>query len=465
MGTDEHQHGDARYVDPFHDPRALAPIGAEQRALLRTVNQKIAARPSLRDIVDYLFERTQSLIPCDRIGLAFVDDSAERVTSYFNRASYSGMLIDKDYSEALHGSSLEEILRTGQPRIIDDLEAYLESHPRSRSTQLLLREGVRSSITCPLSVEGRVLGFLFRSSRQPHTYHTRHIELQMAIAERLSQAVEKAWRIEQLEESDHAYAQMLGFVSHQLKSPIASMVTDAQLLAQGYLGDLTAPQTAKVESIAHKGELLLGLVREYLDLDRVDGGDPQPRFRSRVNVNEEVVKEAVDLVRPQMDARGMHLAQELPDPPPLVCCDATLLRIVLVNLLDNAVKYGAENGAIRLTVALTPARGGTSARLSVGVWNQGPGFSPAERNKLFRRFSRLDDPELRTRPGTGVGLYSAWRIVQLHRVRFTAESERGEWARFSFDVPAAPECSELTGLGAESIVDTSANDQPSLEED
>ena len=92
MTTDEHQHVDVRYVDPFHDPRALAPIGAEQRALLRTVNQKIAARPSLRDIVDYLFERTQSLIPCDRIGLAFVDDSAERVTSYFNRASYSGLL-------------------------------------------------------------------------------------------------------------------------------------------------------------------------------------------------------------------------------------------------------------------------------------------------------------------------------------------------------------------------------------
>ena len=78
---------------------------------------------------------------------------------------------------------------------------------------------------------------------------------------------------------------MLGFVSHQLKSPIASMVTDAQLLAQGYLGDLSAPQAAKAESIAHKGELLLGMVREYLDLDRVDGGDPQPRFRSRVDIS------------------------------------------------------------------------------------------------------------------------------------------------------------------------------------
>jgi signal transduction histidine kinase len=460
MATDEHPHVGARYVDPFHDPRALAPIGAEQRTLLRTVNQKIAARPSLRAIVDYLFERTQPLIPCDRIGLAFVDDSAERVTSYYVRASYPVLFIDKDYSEALHGSSLEEILRTGQPRVIDDLEEYLENHPRSRSTQLLLREGVRSSITCPLSVEGRVLGFVFRSSRQPHTYHTQHIELQMAIAERLSQAVEKAWRIEQLEESDHAYAQMLGFVSHQLKSPVASMVTDAQLLAEGYLGDLTAPQTAKVESIVRKGQFLLGLVGEYLDLARVDSGDPRPRFRSGVDVNREIVEEAVDLLRPQMDEHGMRLSLELPEPSPLVCCDATLLRVVLANLLDNAVKYGAEGGAIRVTVALAPPRPDAMGRLSIAVWNEGPGFSPTERNRLFRRFSRLDDPALRTRPGTGIGLYSAWRIVQLHKGRFTAESEHGEWARFSFDIPAAAECAELADLVATSDVQALAGDEP-----
>jgi len=61
----------AHFVDPFRDPQALAPISGEERTILRTVNQKIAARPSLRAIVDYLFENTQALIPCDRIGLAF----------------------------------------------------------------------------------------------------------------------------------------------------------------------------------------------------------------------------------------------------------------------------------------------------------------------------------------------------------------------------------------------------------
>jgi signal transduction histidine kinase len=74
------------------------------------------------------------------------------------------------------------------------------------------------------------------------------------------------------------------------------------------------------------------------------------------------------------------------------------------------------------------------------VWNQGPGFAQAQKNRLFRRFSRLDDPALKARRGTGVGLYNAWRIIQLHKGRITAESKQGEWAKFCFEIPAAPEC-------------------------
>ncbi len=150
---DKQQYPEVRYIDPSRDAGGLTPITSEERLVLRTVNQKIAARPSLRAIVDYLFDKNRSLIPCDRIGLAFVDEQAGRVTSYYNRASYDRLLIDKDYSEALRGTSLEPIMRTGRPRIIDDLKRYLEGHPGSTSSRLLVKEGVRSSLTCPLSVE------------------------------------------------------------------------------------------------------------------------------------------------------------------------------------------------------------------------------------------------------------------------------------------------------------------------
>ena len=431
----------AHFVDPFHDRQALTPITSEERTILRTVNQKIAARPSLRAIVDYLFENTQALIPCDRIGLAFVDERGERVTSYYNRADYEPLYIDKDYSEALRQTSLSEVLRTGQPRIIGNLELYLEAHPRSRSTRRLLQEGVRSNLACPLSVEGRIVGFIFRSSRRTHAYRTRHIELQMAISERLSQAVEKAWRIEQLEEVNHAYTEMLAFVSHELKSPVASMVTDAELMSQGYLGDLTGVQLTKLDGMARKGRYLLGLVNEYLDLARVESGELTLDPASRVNVNEQVIGEALALVAPQLEAHQVQLVTELPHAPlPLICCDATLLRIVLVNLLDNAVKYGNEDGTIRLKAEVTPARQDSPAKLKISVWNLGPGFGQADKNKLFRRFSRLDDPALKGRRGTGVGLYSAWRIIQLHKGRISADSKHGEWAEFSFEIPATPDC-------------------------
>ncbi len=443
MGAEKKQQRSAvTYVDPFRDAGALKPIGAEARTLLRTVNQKIAARPSLRAIVDYLFENTQGLIPCDRMGLAFVDEKGELVTSYYNRASYERLRIGQGYREALQGSSLQEVLHSGLPRIIGDLEAYVQEHPRSRSSKLLVKEGVRSSLTCPLSVEGRVVGFIFRSSRQPHAYAPIHIELQMAITERLSQAVEKAWRIEQLEEANYAYTQMLGFVSHELKSPVASMVTDAQILTQGYLGDLTPEQQAKVESMERKGQYLLSLVREYLDLARVEGGELTLDPQSRVDVTQDVVAEAVDLVRPQVDAHGMQLMACVPAPPlPLICCDSTLLRIVLVNLLDNAIKYGNEGGEIRLTTEVLRDEK-SHDRLKVAVWNAGPGFSQSQQDKLFRRFSRLDDPALKSRRGTGVGLYNSWRIIQLHKGRLTADSEHGEWAEFSFEIPATADCAE-----------------------
>jgi signal transduction histidine kinase len=305
-----------------------------------------------------------------------------------------------------------------------------------------VREGVRSSLTCPLSVEGRVVGFIFRSSRQPHMYGPQHIELQMAITERLSQAVEKAWRIEQLEEANHAYTQMLGFVSHELKSPVASMVTDAQVLAQGYLGDLTPEQRAKVESMARKGMYLLDLVREYLDLARVEGGELTLATRSRVDVMTDVLGEAVELVRAQADNHGMHLMVCMPSPPlPPVCCDPTLLRIVTVNLLDNAVKYGNEGGDIRVKADVLFDRK-LGERLRISVWNTGPGFDTTQRDKLFRRFSRLDDPALKSRRGTGVGLYNSWRIVHLHGGRISADSKRGEWAEFSFEIPATADCAE-----------------------
>ena len=242
--------------------------------------------------------------------------------------------------------------------------------------------------------------------------------------------------VEQLRESNKDYMEVLAFVSHELKNPIASMITDARVLADGYLGPLEPAQALKLERLMRMGNHLLELIREYLELARMEGGELNLRARPTAFLDE-VAEPAVELILAQMQNRRMTLERSYPEAPQPVQCDPSLLKIVLVNLLGNAVKYGWEGGTVRLTVQHR------ADRLRVEVWNEGPGFPAEERSRLFRKFSRLRSPELMERKGTGIGLYTAMRIVQLHGGSMDARSEYEHWAEFRVEIPQPLPAQEL----------------------
>jgi len=421
------------FIEPPGDLRAaVAELSQCERDILDAINQRVAARESLADVIDLLFRETRSISPCDRIGLALLEDENRRIVAHYATADYEPILLKKGYAEDLNSTSLADVIERNVVRIIGNLPAYLRDHPGSRATAILVKEGVQASMTCPLFVEGRIAGVLFRSSRQPHVYDQRQATLHLAVAERLSQAVEKAWRIEQLSRARQDYLELLGFVSHELKSPLASMISNANLLLEGYVGRLDEEQAAKVQRIAHKGEYLLGLLRQYLDLARLEGDEFRLRARDGVDVMEDVIGPVREIVQPHIDAKGMIVREEVTGGVPKIACNPEMLRIVMVNLLDNAAKYGHEGGDLRIFVS--PEATG----VKVAVRNDGPGFPRSERDKLFRKFSRLETPELIRRKGTGLGLYNCWRIVNAHGGRMFAESEEGRWAEFGFILPLAP---------------------------
>ena len=409
-------------------PGEHQPFPKEEQAILDLINQKIAAATTLDKLMDFLFDTIQELYPCDRIGLAFLEDDGRRVAAHWTRALYEPIYLKKGYSEDISQSSLRTVLEKGSPRLIYDLAAYSQEHPRSYSSGLLVKEGVRSSMTCVLAVEGRSVGLVFLSSRAPHSYTPHHVRLWQAIAERLSQAVEKAWRIEQLTAANQAYMEMLGFVSHELKNPVASMITDARVLAQGYMGPLDPKHVEKLEKLIKKGEYLLDLVKNYLDLARVEGGE-LALSPKKVDLIAEIVEPAIDIVLPQLQEKEQVLERAYAAPTLPVEVDPSLLKIVLVNFVGNASKYGNPKGLIRVRVEQS------ASGFLVGVYNEGPGWPPEERAKLFRKFSRLQTPELRTQKGTGVGLYTSWRIVHLHGGRIDAHSDHGPWAEFTLEIP------------------------------
>jgi signal transduction histidine kinase len=400
----------------------------EEQGILAQVNEYVAAQRTVEELVDFLFATTRSVCVCDRISVAFLEDDNRRVVSHYARATYEPLVLKEGYAADLRGSSLEEVFRTGAPRIIPDLEAYLQAHPESVSTKLLLREGVRSNMTCPLAVDGRRVGFLFRSAREADAYGRHQAAMHLAVSRRLSQAVEKAWLIQQLRRANRNYLEMLGFVSHELKNPLGSLIMSGDLITDGYLGEVPPKVAEKVETMKGKAEYLMALVKDYLDLARLESGEltVEP---AELDLVAEVVEPAVEVVAEQIEERGVRLERDFPDAPPRLEGDADLLKIVAVNLLSNAVKYGNEGGRVRCTVTAEDE----SVRLA--VWNEGPGFPPAEKHRLFRRFSRLKSEPLRKRKGSGLGLYTAWRIVQEHGGTIRAESEEGSWARFVVELP------------------------------
>ncbi len=404
-------------------------VSDKERKVLDEVNNKVAAGLTLDEVMNFVFDSTSRIFDFDRVGLTFLEEENTRLTANWARADYEHLYLKNGYSEDLRGSSLEKVLRGGVPRVINDLEKYLDVHPESVSTKLVVKEGVRSSMTCPLKVEERIVGLYFMSSRKPNAYDTHQAALHMMIAERLSQSVEKARLIEQLRNAGNAYLEMLGFVSHELKNPLSSMITDIYMLKEGYLGNLTDEQMTSLERIDNKTEYIINMVREYLDLSRLEAGNLSVNVKKNVDLAAEVVEPAIDIVLPQIEANEMKLDRLLPAERVKADVDGDLLKIVVVNFVGNAAKYGLKGG--RIEVSLDKQ----DEKIVFSVYNDGPGFSKEHKSKLFRKFSRLDEPELMQHKGTGVGLYTCRRIIKLHNGSIWADSEKGKWAKFSFEIP------------------------------
>lgn len=406
-------------------------ISDDEHSRIKFINQKIASVNNLRDTIKFLFDETRSLLPCDRIGIAFFEEEGRRLKLFYVIANYEPLELNEGYTADVSGSSLEKIFSYSTPRIINDLDEYARSHDQSESTMMLLAEGVKSSMTCPLMVEGRPVGLLFRSSKKANVYSGKEVLIHMLISERLSQAVEKAYRIEQLSAAINSYMEMLGFVTHELKSPLDSIITMGKTITAGYLGNISEKHKDYLERIIKKAEYLSNIANDYLNLARFESGSAQFNPKELDFVTD-IIDEAIDIIRPQAEAKNMSIEKDFTLDSLRITCEQSQIKIVLVNLLSNAVKYGNETSTINISLK------DDRTNITVSVHNQGPGFSLEEKSKLFRKFSRLQSKELIKQKGSGIGLYTSWKIIQLHNGRIWADSQEGQWAQFSFLIPRAP---------------------------
>ncbi|MDP2310736.1 MAG: diguanylate cyclase [Pseudomonadota bacterium] len=164
----------------------------ERLRSLAELAEKINGGLLPEEVLDHLFDSFHTIIPYDRIGCALLEDDGRVARTLWARTSAHAAQIGIGYAAPLAKSSLCEVLRTGRPRIIDDLVLYRTDHPRSSSTMRMLAEGIRSSLTCPLIAMSKPIGFLFFSSQSPHAYSDAHVAFFERIAGQVSTVLEKA---------------------------------------------------------------------------------------------------------------------------------------------------------------------------------------------------------------------------------------------------------------------------------
>ena len=170
-----------------------APASAVETQLLAKrimveINIKLSSGERHQELLDFMFESLDLVIPYDRIGIALVEGTGDQAQLRVKwvRSKVPATHITLNYSAPVLGSSLQKILETGQPRIINDLIEYSADHPKSLSTKLIIEDGIRSSLTCPLRSENRRIGVVFFSSCKPNTYRNEHVETFLEIADELS---------------------------------------------------------------------------------------------------------------------------------------------------------------------------------------------------------------------------------------------------------------------------------------
>ena len=294
----------------------------------------------------------------------------------------------------------------------------------------------RSELAVPMIVGDTVLGVFDVQSEQVGRFTESDVRIQTTLAAQVAIALqnarlfaEQAETAEHLRDIDKLKSAFLANMSHELRTPLNSIIGFTDVILEGLDGPLTQRQAHDLQLVHNNGLHLLNLITDILDMAKIEAG--------KLNLSLEpfnlydVLREVIDTTSPL--ARNKHVQVQIDITEPRLDVEADRLRIrqVLINLINNAIKFSESGGVI--TVRGLRANG----RLSVSVSDTGIGVPADHLEGIFKEFHQIDTSTTRRVGGTGLGLPISRHLIELHGGRLWAESDgvRGKGSTFTFEVP------------------------------
>ena len=329
-------------------------------------------------------------------------------------------------------TGLANVIRTGEALFMPDVtDALLGTQVRSPELFEAMRPlHVRSAMIVPMIARGHIIGALtVVSTTASRPFDQGSLTLARDIARRAAVAIDNARLYQTAVLANESKANFLATMSHELRTPLTAIIGYEELLAESIAGPLNDAQRQQLDRIKVNARQLLTLIEEILLYARVEAG------RESVHVEEVrakgVVDEAMSAVAPMAQAGHLSLTAQ-PIPPSLTLrTDGGKLRQMLINLIENAVKF-TERGAVTLRAF---ERG---SDVIFEVKDTGIGIAPENLERVFESFWQVEQQKTRRVGGSGLGLSTVRRLATMLGGDVSVESQQRVGSTFRIALPREP---------------------------
>lgn len=253
--------------------------------------------------------------------------------------------------------------------------------------------------------------------------------------QQLSQQLQKIESTnEELTRANRLKDEFLATMSHELRTPLNAVLGMTEILQEEMFGEINNEQRDALQTIESSGNHLLSLINDIIDLSMIESGYLKLSCTSTAIA--QLCQSSIAFIQPQASQKQIQISAEIAPNLPNLMLDERRILQVLINLLNNAVKFTPENGSVSLTVTHEPPVKNTNqSSVRIAVIDTGIGIAPEHLDKLFQRFVQIDSALNRKYEGAGLGLALVQRIVELHGGTVEVSSEFGRGSQFTVDLP------------------------------